>query len=300
MLYQLFADAGKDALKCLVGDKEFYLKNRVYEGNDAPEGCHLVTFQGVTYVVGDSTNGSPSFDMSKAIIENKVLIFLAMALMLPNNSHVHLITGMPVQLWTDRANRQSYIDFFSCPDSNGEVTITVDGIESTYIIENVTVLAESSGYVYRRAEQFEDEVVAIIDIGGLNTNGAVYSQLNVVKSSTFSINKGASILRTEVKDALRTKLNINPQDYIIEHLIKNPTPEMEPVIKEVMYNFLRVILQEIKAHNWDLSLMEVRFIGGGTIPLRRYINRVFEGVNISSDGVWDNVKGWKILIEEVA
>lgn len=300
MSYMLYADCGKDALKSLFDAKNLYIKNRVYVGDEAPSGCYLVKYDGISYVVGDTANASPNYDTSKAIIEHKILCYLAMALMVPNHSHVHLVTGMPVQLWADRETRLRSIEYYKSEDTNGKVNITVDGIESTYSIDNVTILAESSGYVYSRADRYENALVGVLDIGGLNTNGAIYDGLNIIKSSTFSINYGASILRTEVKDAIRSKLGHNIQDYMIEHLMKKPTPEMVPVIREVKLNFMRKIIIEMKAHNWELNLLDICATGGGSNLMHEVIREVFPEVSISSDSLWDNVRGWKTLMEAMA
>jgi hypothetical protein len=149
------------------------------------------------------------------------------------------------------------------------------------MVNSVMVLPETIGVIISNASEYVSQAIGIIDVGGLNCSGAIYSNLKPVKSSVFVMNEGGLMLNAKIKRALNTQFLTNYQDYEIPYI--KAEGKHKSVIDSVVHDQLERIMQECKAYNWNIGELPIIFTGGGSLrfPVKR-----------SKNPVWDNVYGF--------
>lgn len=296
-------DSGKDSTKACQGDIKTRFKTRVARRSDLNQvdmkEAFMVTYNGEAFVVGDSVNIQPDLEISKTTIEHKVCIYSAIAQLVPNGSVVNLVIGIPVLLFLDEETRSEYVSFMSQPADQEWTEIVVKGEPHYFKINQVKALPESSGYIFSNYKDCLDDLVGVVDIGGLNINGCVYSRLNPVHQTCFTINKGGHHLRSDIRQKLIQQLRRDIQDYQMDNILGKPKKSEAPIIKEVIGNYINLILTEMRAKNWDISEdgIPVVLTGGTSQIIGKYADEFFPVLTLSQTPVWDNVTGFKIYAE---
>lgn len=299
----VIVDSGKDSTKSLQGEQRKQFKTRVARRSDLNQvdskDAFMVTYDGEAFVVADEVNIRPDLEMSKKTIEHKVCIYSAIAELVPNGSVVDLVVGIPVLLFLDQETRSEYVEFMSQPVDQEWTEITVKGEAHYFKINQVKALPETAGYVFANYEQYADDLVGVIDIGGLNINGCVYSQLNPVHKMCFTINRGGHHLRSEIQQRLIQKLNRDIQDCQMDIILKRPKASEKPIIKEVIDNYLSLVLKEMRTRNWDVSEDGIPIVltGGTSQLVGKYAEAYFPQLKVSENPIWDNVTGFQIYAE---
>ena len=202
-------------------------------------------------------------------------------------------------LFLDQEKRSEYVKFMSQPSHQEWTEIMVGGDLHYFKINQVRALPETAGYPFRHYEKYMDDLVGVIDIGGLNINGCIYSQLSPVHQTCFTINRGGHHLSAEIQQRLIQQLNRDIQGYQMEGIFKRPKPAEEPIIKEVVDGYMKLILNELRTRNWDISQdgIPVILTGGTSYIIGRYVSNYFPQVIVSQDPIWDNVTGFQVYAE---
>lgn len=297
-IIDFYCDSGQDSTKYLVNNKLNKIKSLVSVGDEkiSPKAHVVENFHNVNYVVGDdklSTN--KNFNISKADMVHKVCTYTMIHKSVNDGDHVRLIIGTPIRLYMNKEHRKEYEELMH----DKEVEFTVDGVKKKFYIDSVTILPESIGYVYNHINDFSDKVVGVVDIGSLNVNAAIYSDLYPIKDSEISLNIGASVLKTSIKDKLNERFVTNIQDYQVEQILKKGLDhprwnEMETVIQSVLFEYVTTILVELKKRNWDIDTMEIHFSGGGVYMISEILKFV-GNFKVSNNLIFDNVTGFSVL-----
>lgn len=277
-------DAGKYQTKAMNQDQRFCMRTKL-----DTQGLMLnrdgktfdVEYKGTKYVIGDDAQ-TVDYDISKTKLVHQVSTFVAVA-NLTQSKEIDLVVGCPVTQFINKETRQKHADYFK-----GNVQIKVNGTNINFSISSVTVLPETFGVVMSNTNDFLNSAIGIIDIGGLNSSGVVYSHMKPIKSSAFSINEGGLITNAKIKRALNTALMTNYQNYQIPCLkLDNKT---RPIVDDVLNQQMHRILEECKQYNWDITTLPIIFTGGGSLMLEKQIRSL--NFAISKDCVWDNAKGF--------
>lgn len=284
-------DSGKHAFKMFWGENRLMFENKIEEIKEKSPVYHtIVEFNNKLFSVAGS--GDKSWDASKDDELHQVSIYYGLTRIgLNSDCLLNLVIGTPALKFRNPVAKQSYRDRVY---NNGKVEITVNGRKHTLLINDVLVLPESSGIIYQthNYEEYSQELIGVIDIGGLNAQGIVYDRTNIINETIFTENLGANILELKIKNALNEE-NYNFQLYEIYHILRKLDRESEDIqriVKGVMEKHLNQIFEIMKGNNWNINHMVIVFTGGGSLLLKDLIQE--KGYSVSDTSLWDNVYGF--------
>ena len=165
-----------------------------------------------------------------------------------------------------------------------------NGKDRTISINRLAILPE--GYCsYYSLSNVQDKDVLIIDIGSRTVNFASFLEGKIEKNFTHKL--GVYDLYKRVKEVENAKGN----DYIeedIERLIKRKNI----LVDDSMYlTFLKDVLNTAKG-NINLKNYDVKFVGGGSMVLKKYIEENTPA-EVIKDSTYSNVIGAENLCKAV-
>jgi plasmid segregation protein ParM len=261
----------------------------------------VALYEGNRYMIGESAE-TVDYEKSKAKDLHKICAYVAVGKLLNENEReVVLAIGCPLSIFSNVEERNKYREYFL---GDGKVTISINEEEVEFTIKNVVVCPESSGIIFGNHKKYKDKMIGVIDIGGLNTNCAVYNRLNPIKSTMFTTNLGANILTNELKQTLNSTFpEANIQDWQMENIIadgfiKSHKEESALLIAKFFEGHMRNILDECKRKGWDLNNLDLVFVGGGSKLLEREIREFTSPETVISETAeWDNSEGFLVVGE---
>ena len=247
-----------------------------------PEKSHLVTYEGITYKVGEDAADHLSFETSKTTLLHQICAYTAVSSVVDNGDLIRAAIGCPVSVFNDPASRDKYQDFML--NGGRQIQINVDGIDRTFAfdLKNSVVCAESSGLLYLDIGRFAHGTVGIIDIGGLNVNCTVYRDLRPLEESSFTERLGCNQLMSDAKKRLSSVLDMDIPDYLLDDLrIKgyfDGSEEMQKasaeIFSKIKQDWIDAILGKCVEHGWNIKLTALIFAGGTSYYLKPEIERV--------------------------
>lgn len=296
-------DSGKYATKAYTMDGDKAKKIMFRTKMDKTEEEYSSLAETFVISVGDDKqryllgNGAENvdYDKSKSKDIHRFAIYTAIARLIDNGDSVNLAVGCPLSVFNNVQERTAYHDFIY---NGGHIKMTLNGEPFEFTLEKVNVCPESSGIIWNNIEEYSRKLIGIIDIGGLNTNACVYEKLAPIKSTAFTNNLGANILRNELKLALNQQfIDCNLQDWQMEDIIENGFIKSKPqesraFISAFLVNHIQTVLNDCKRKGWDLANIDIIFVGGGSKLLKREILAMLPGSEISKTAEWDNVIGF--------
>lgn len=277
-------DAGKHTTKAISAErKTFSMRTKLdVDGLMLGNGkTYEIEYENKRYIVGDGAN-SIDYDVTKTQLRHKICTAVAIS-KLTQQRMIDLVIGCPITQYINKEERKKHADYF-----RGNVRIKINKQPFEFSIESVTVLPESFGFIVENAKEFLNGLCAVIDIGGLNTNAAIFRNLKPVPSSVFCVNEGGNMTNAKIKRALNTTFLANYQDYEIPYVKENS--KTKPIIDEVLDAQMQRILSECKKYNWNIAELPIVFTGGGSLMLERQIKAI--SGRISKNPIWDNVQGF--------
>jgi plasmid segregation protein ParM len=297
-------DSGKYATKAVrrtaSGElKKIMFRTKMDDTNEVSsndrKSC-VVKLDGKSYMIGNSAE-TVDYEKSKAKDIHRICVYTAVAKMLEKDEkEVVIAVGCPLSIFVNVNERANYRNYFM---EDTDVIISINGEKRDFTIKDVVVCPESSGIIFGHHKEYKNRMVGVIDIGGLNTNCAVYDRLNPVRSTMFTTNLGANILMNDLKQVINSTFpEANIQDWQMEHIIsegyiKSHKSESAEIITNFFTKHFLNILDECKRKGWDLNNIDLVFVGGGSKLLEREINKLApEGSVISSTAEWDNAEGF--------
>lgn len=242
------------------------------------------------------------FETEKKKDLHKIAVHTALANLVPSKSVIeNFAIGYPINLFNNVEARNEFAEFIK---GDGKVKVKVNSVDFECTIKNVYVLPEASGIILQDIAEYEDEVVAVFDWGGLNVNGCIFKYGNPVDGTYFTINKGVNVLKSELKSELNKKFVSNIQDYMMDDIlrigyIKKAPEESKKFISDFIHEYIKHIKGEAERAQWDFeNLLKLHSIGGGSIQFAKQLKEAFEDILISDNAVWDNVEGYYAVISE--
>ena len=180
------------------------------------------------------------------------------------------------------------------------VTITVNGTTKRFVIGKVVVLPESSGVLFTDMTKFLGKTVGIIDIGGLNANCTVMKNMSPVLSATFTTNLGSNVMTEDLEKKLNTEFSVQIKGYQMDQILKDGFIKKDPeasakLIHDYKLEHVKKILNEARAKGWDFDTMNVVFVGGTSLGLKKEILEVFPYIdesNITQNAAFANAEGF--------
>ncbi len=277
-------DMGKDNLKSFDGKKSFTCISTFAEGVDKLDSGFQIIHNGHKYLVGDLTLGY-DIDISKEKEQFRTLMYLAIFKLVDHGERVKVVVSCPVDVCLNRQAKRSYKEFLF---KEKKIILTVDGETKTFFIDNLSVIAEGSGILYKHSERYSNEIVGVVDIGGSTTNCILSNELNVVRNQSFSEMNGMHYLRAKIRDSLK-KTGVIIGENEVKFLMRNPGENTHLINKEIN-SYLSQIKKSLLARNWSEN-MPIVFTGGGSLELYRQIEAKFPYSTVSSEALYDNCYG---------
>lgn len=308
MILKISIDSGKHTTKSFFKDSEGNIvKDAIPTKMSSTDellptspNSYIVSMGGSNerYVLGAS-GIDYDYSTNKAIDLHRFAIYTLIHKYALNNQIVHLTIGCPLSIFHNVEAREKYRNFIY-----GEKTIsfTVNGETKQFILENVKVVPEGSGFLLKNSNIYQNRIVGIVDIGGLNLNGCIYNKLVPDKSTYFTENKGSHILRNDLRIALNEEYGAELGDNIMEQVLADGYLKKFPEkSKAFIDNFYRAFLEvniknSMKKKGWATDYMDIVFVGGGSLLLKEHIKAVFPNAIIAENAQWENVEGAYILL----
>lgn len=297
-------DTGKYATKAVrrlaSGEvKKIMFRTKMDETNEVSasdrKSC-VVKLNGKSYMVGESAE-TVDYEKSKAKDIHKICAYTAVAKLLEHGEKdVVLAIGCPLSIFANVEERAKYKQYFM---DETDIIIAINGERRDFTIKDVVICPESSGIIFGHHKEYKNRMVGVIDIGGLNTNCAVYNKLSPIKSTMFTTNLGANILTNDLKQVINSTFpEANIQDWQMETIIstgyiKSNKEQSAELITKFFEKHLKNILDECKRKGWDLKNLDLVFVGGGSKLLEKEIQKFTDaGTVISPTAEWDNSEGF--------
>ena len=228
------------------------------------------------------------------------LLYSALALSNKEEQCFQLVLGLPIQQYKN--NKDELIKLI---EDNRAKTVEVNGKKRDIFITDVAIAPEGASAYYNLSKEckasIEKKQLVIVDIGGrttdvclfkdkkikqyktipggmLNIYGDIVSTINELYSQNFDLEDGEEVLKEglfldgEYKDVSFIKIILKRQ--------------FDSIFKELQLNF-----------NVDKGY--VLLTGGGAPTFRKAFSNRLKNLIISSDNVFDNVKGFKRVGEQL-
>ena len=307
-------DSGKDATKYQFNNgvslERGIFKTKVQQvenmGVEMQGNTSLVELDGKTFMIGDMVSDKKlSFDLSKKSIEHKLCIYLSVYKVLSKNKadDVILAVGAPLSIYKNEKLKQEYRDYIY---NNGEVNIKVNNEDVKFKIKEVTILPESTGPIYANINEYRNEKVTVIDIGGLNSNICQYNCLVPLIDKMLCCNMGANVLKSKIADELSQRYGITIYKEDVDQILKDgilyiqgkQKEDSKTIIKRLMAEHLEDILNFCKQNELDILNVngKIVFSGGGSLLLKEIIQEKYSYAKIATDAQFSNVQAfYKVL-----
>lgn len=309
-LRKIVVDSGKYATKAiaLTELEEFErlkFRTKMSETEESVTNAsetYAIEMNGERHLIGKLANES-DWETSKASDLHRLSIYTAIHHFVKDGDEVSLAVGCPLSVYTKRKHREEYEQYIQ---GDRDITITVNGVKKTFRIVEINALPETSGYLFKNIEEYEDKMFSIVDIGGLNANCCQYNGIDIIHESDLTLILGMNNLYTKIRNEVNKEFSANISIIQVEQFmnrdkkdwyIRKDKENSNRLIKKITLEHVREIHSELKQNGWDTDNMEFIFVGGGSLVLKEEIKEVFgEDVVISDSGVWDNAEGFAELL----
>jgi hypothetical protein len=296
-------DAGKFGTKGVIKDKgkikHNYIRTKYEEGTEGALGSNIITWNNTNYILGDEATNI-DYDVSKERLPHKLTTYATIAEFIGKKcSDVQLVIGCPLYTYLNSEAREQYKSFMM-GNKSGKIEFKLNGEPVKFQITDITVLPESIGVAYQNPDVNINKLIPTIDIGGLNSNGCIYSKLKPVRESIFTVNEGGDILLAKIQKEINKKLGTNFQEYEMEYVVNGnytahdakQKKQIENIIDSTVTAHLEKIIKEAKRRNWNISGAPVNFTGGTSEQFAEYIKKVLPNAVISKNATWDNAEAF--------
>ncbi|WP_027309297.1 ParM/StbA family protein [Caloramator sp. ALD01] len=287
-------DNGYWATKVFTKDKQFSFRSKIEKANDnlSLNNTMRFFFNDIDYLVGEgATMSNIEYDKTSNEL-HKICTYAALAnLSNFNLNEFYLVVGYPLNIYINGA--ESFAEYIK---TNNFIATELNGETKLFKIVDVTVFPQCAGAAYVYPEKFKNNVVGIIDIGGLTVNGCIFDNYNLIRESMFTENLGSIVLFNKIKKALDVEFGMNIQEYEIPQIIQFGLRAYQEkslqIINEITNNHVEEIKKVARMNKWNIENLEIMFIGGTSLILKEYLKRTFPFGEISLDPINDNVKGF--------
>jgi len=297
-------DSGKHSTKAIMKDEEGLQKVKfrtlVEEvedfGADISPNSDLVEFQGKSFLVGEMLDESKmDYRLTKHNRTHQICIYLAIAKLLQKSkrsiafANINLATNIPLSLYKNEKQKRAYQEFIQ---NGGEpICMKVNGKAFVFRIQQIFVLPEGIGPVYSNINEFRHKRSLIIDVGSLNVNYQVFSNLIPSFQQMITADLGINLLRSRIADMLSSKYGTTISDNDVERLFRDKylylngekQEDSKEIIDGLIANHVKEIFNYARSRKISFNNTEVHFVGGGALLLRDFILKEYPTAVIHSD-----------------
>ena len=263
-----------------------------------------VEYEGKKYIVGEGAETSDDSNTTKNDEFHKILTYAAIAQLVDNGDVVTVSVGCPLYIYNNAEASQKYKD--SLLPKGRQINITVAGVEKMFVIKKGMVFPEGAGVILLNSTDpdIRDEIVGVIDIGGLNCNCCIYKKLTPITLSMFTNNLGGNIMTNNIRQRLEEEfagdmIRKSIMEQAIPRGFINGTADVKErskrVIAEGRKDHIKAILADCAERQWNVKMMPVIFTGGTSYLLKNEIAEACETAQldlITEDIAFANVKGF--------
>lgn len=189
----------------------------------------------------------------------------------------------------------------SLPDYlKGSYNILWNGHKKSIRITDVDILSETYTAYFSCSNIIESDDIAIIDIGGYNTN--VCCIVDGELEEYITLQHGIYHLQTELSQVINSRLidvnsNVKPENVLrkIEKGLKfngeNRLDDVKADINNVYDNFVKSISDAINDKGIDISTKDKLATGGGGRLLFPYLKETYSDIVLSPNPIFENLNG---------
>jgi len=286
-------DNGYWATKVYTQNERFSFRSKVEKTSDSlnTNNTFSITYAGENYLVGDGAYLT-NIEYDKTIDEFfKICTYTALAKLSTFGSEFLLVVGYPLNIYS--TNAKAFSNYLK---TNDYIELLLNGNPKLFKILDCIVFPQGAGVLYANPEEFKNQIIAIVDIGGLTINGCIFENLNLIRETIFTENLGSIILLNKIEKILENKYNMNIQDYEMQDIIKNGIKKDKEgslkIINEVIQSYIEELKNIMRKNNWNIDNLNILFTGGTSLLLQNHLLKIFPHSEISKDPVFDNVKGF--------
>lgn len=199
-------------------------------------------------------------------------------------SGMHLVACLPMGLYLDRDYRERYKEKWL-----GIHEGIVDGVDKKVRVERCTVFAEGAAAYLPYKSALKDYAVGILDFGGNTINCMIYAYGELQRDTISTLDLGMIKLERAIIDELNERMHWNVQEYEVREIIKEG--EAKEIVEECINRHLEAVKQRLLEKKWNIDRLTIFATGGGSLQLKEYLNKKFNRILVSDNGLWDNVNG---------
>lgn len=318
-------DPGKSSTKVKVkkanGPVKTQFPTRVDEVdiNEEPEeGTNIAIINGKAYRVGKNAVSRAPKSTTKMTEHHLVSTWTALALNSDSGDVVNVSIGCPLSLAENVNKKNEYKDYI-LPKDEIEIQLkTVNGTQTKHFrIGKRLIAPEGSGIIFKDPDYFAKRTVAIIDLGGLNFQAAIYVNGGLKHDQWICRNNGGRILIDGLTDAINSRFSTDFDRTIIESKMFDPNinnrfirvegelnskQESAEFIKNYLAEYTRNIFKECKEEcGIDPLNMETWMVGGTSKLISEYAKSLYgDDIHIAEDPEWTQVDGGFAALERFA
>ena len=286
-------DLGNYAVKTSTGVHFLskFIESNGFYGNE-------IIYDGKAIVVGE---GEFQTDYKKSMKENTLpLLYSALALSSKDEQCFQVVLGLPIQQYKNNKS-----ELIKLVEENRAKTVEVNGKKREVFITDITIAPEGASAYYNLPKELKRKIgkkqLVVVDIGGrttdvclfkdkkikqyttipggmLNIYGNIVSNINEIYSQNFDLEDGEEVLR----DGLFLDGEYKDISFVKSILKK----QFDSIFKELQLNF-----------NVDKGYLLLT--GGGATTFKKPFNKRLNNVIVSEDNIFDNVKGFKRVGEQL-
>ncbi|KEH90636.1 ParM/StbA family protein [Clostridium botulinum] len=258
---------------------------------------NTVIYEGEKLYIGE---GEFSTDWNKILKETTLpLLFTSLARSSTENIF-EVVLGLPIQQY-----KQNKIRLKDLIQENRGKTITIDGIERDIIISDIEIAPEGASAYYNLSSEerklIGNKPLIIVDIGGRTTDVCLLKDKKIQGFKTISV--GMLNIYSDIVDEVNNKYTESfrleeGESILKEGLFLYGEKQDRSFIKPIIQRHFNSIYKELQL-SFEVTKGYVFLTGGGSFVFRRAFKNRLKNLLISSDPLFDNVKGFKKVGEKL-
>lgn len=284
-------DNGKDSFKYIINNERHIIPSKVEEGI-ATFSDETLLYKGKNYIIGDEAIDY-NYTFTKNNNHHKIMLYYCLAKHTEQLQVFDLITGCPLSTYLNKQEQDKYIQ--SLQNNGNPIVVEYKGEEKKFVIRSITIVPESIGGYLNDYSKSKYEIRGVVDIGGLNLNAGIYNMGKPVKDKMLTLNLGIHILLKNIQQAVLREKEEIINLYMCKHLLisKQFTDDsLKEIFDKECTKFVKLIKKTLIKNDWEINQLSMRFIGGGSIALKEFIEAEFYNCYIEDD-VFANCEAFK-------
>lgn len=253
------------------------------------------------YIVGEA-NGKYITDADKLKNRNtkellKVTTLTAIGLSYPKEAYIelNLVVGLPIGYFSNQKDEMKYM----MENLSEKIYINEVGIEQTIKVNEVLVYPQSTGLVFKKANELKLESSLIIDIGGGTWDISQFNGLKLEKKATYQ--EGMLVLYEKIAQFLNSNYYTNYEPSEIYKLLNRGfftaagEKKSMDVVKNIVVDHVNSIMTKITRSFDVISVDNIFLIGGGAKELALYIKEHLPNAELIDNSQFTNAECFEIM-----